>query len=238
MNLLFIHGAGASKDKWRALAPYFKDAEADFIDLPGHGDNTESLCHSIEEMAQWLLSRLKPNTIVIGHAMGGLVALALAAKSPQVKGVVLASSFYELPTAGDWLQSLSSSGCPDSVFDAAYADGAPLALLAQEKAAWQVMKPEVWVTDLRVCAQHRTGKQDLTSLTVPVLAISGAKDQVLPKNAAVALSDAYCRTENQILFGTGHHVILEAPLACARAIQAFTQSTRQKLKNQEKRLCC
>ncbi|MBP6116873.1 MAG: alpha/beta fold hydrolase [Neisseriaceae bacterium] len=238
MNLLFIHGAGASKDKWRALAPYFKGRDADFIDLPGHGDNAEGLCHSIEEMAAWLQQKLKPETIVVGHAMGGLVALALAAKNPQVKGVVLASSFYELPVAHTLLESLSSRGCPDRVFDVAYADSAFPALLVQERAAWRATAPEVLATDLQVCAAHRTGKQNLTSLTVPVLALAGAQDRLLPENAAVALANAYCQTESQILFGVGHHAILEAPLACAQAIQTFAHSTRQKLKNQERRLCC
>ncbi len=238
MNLLFIHGAGGSKDKWRAVAPYFKGCDADFIDLPGHGDSAEGLCHSIEEMAVWLQDKIKANTIVVGHAMGGLVALALAAREPQIKGVVLASSFYELPVAEDAWQSLSARGCPDRVFDAAYAKSACTALLAQERAAWQATAPEVWAADLQVCAEHRSGKQDLASLKVPVLAISGAEDRLLPENAAVALSHAYCPTENHILFGVGHHAILEAPLACAQAIQTFAQCTRQKLKNQEKRVCC
>ncbi len=238
MNLLFIHGAGGSKDKWRAVAPYFNETVADFVDLPGHGDNAEGLCHSIEEMADWLQQKIKPNTIVIGHAMGGLVALALAARNPQVKGVVLASGFYELPMAAEAWQSLSTPTCPDRVIDAAYARHTCTALLAEERAAWRATAPEVLAADFQVCAAHREGKQHLCSLTVPVLSISGAEDALLPDNAAVALSDAYCPTENQILFGVGHHAILEAPLACAQAIQRFAHSTHQKLRNQEKRVCC
>ncbi|MBP6563967.1 MAG: alpha/beta hydrolase, partial [Neisseriaceae bacterium] len=236
--LLFIHGAGGSKAKWRALAPYFKGNDVDFIDLPGHGDNAEGLCHSIEDMAEWLQKKIQANTIVVGHAMGGLVALALAAKNPRVKGVVLAASFYELPLSENARLSLSPSACPDRVFDEAYAPTLPAALLAEERAACQAVGPEVLAADLRVCAEHHSGQQHLRALTVPVLSISGANDKVLPDNAAVALSNAYGQTENHILFGVGHHVILEAPLACAQAILAFARSTRQKLKNQEQRECC
>ncbi|EPR72491.1 Beta-ketoadipate enol-lactone hydrolase [Winogradskyella psychrotolerans RS-3] len=71
------------------------------IDLLGHG-KTDCIgyVHTMEAMAEAVLAVLEhlniENTHVVGHSMGGYVALALAEKKPELfKGLCLMNSTYE-----------------------------------------------------------------------------------------------------------------------------------------------
>ncbi|GAB3032208.1 alpha/beta hydrolase [Nocardioides flavus (ex Wang et al. 2016)] len=81
--MLLLHGLGATGGVWHAddgVAP----------DLPGHGAAPWHDAYSFDAMAEAVLPLLgdEPATVV-GHSMGGVVALALAAKAPdRVRRVV------------------------------------------------------------------------------------------------------------------------------------------------------
>lgn len=78
--MLLLHGLGATSGVWRGydgLAP----------DLPGHGTAAWEPSYSFERHAVAVLPLLdglgdEPMTVV-GHSMGGVVALALAALAPE-----------------------------------------------------------------------------------------------------------------------------------------------------------
>ena len=69
------------------------------LDLPGHGESENlGYVHTMEEMAEVLRSLLRTQklrkVVLIGHSMGGYVALAFAEKYPDlVKGLVLLNSY-------------------------------------------------------------------------------------------------------------------------------------------------
>ena len=77
--MLLLHGLGATGGVWRGfdgLAP----------DLPGHGtarwDDTYTFIRHAEAVLPLLDGRDEP-VVVVGHSMGGVVALALAALAPE-----------------------------------------------------------------------------------------------------------------------------------------------------------
>src|SRR5688572_8069530 len=84
--LLLLHGLGATGDVWsgwwpalarrwpgRWLAP----------DLPGHGGSAALPAYTFDALAEALVPLVEPagRTVVLGHSLGGVVALALAARS-------------------------------------------------------------------------------------------------------------------------------------------------------------
>ena len=75
--MLLLHGLGATGGVWRGfdgLAP----------DLPGHGTAAWESSYSFEGHARAVLALLGDEPVtVIGHSMGGVVALALAALAPE-----------------------------------------------------------------------------------------------------------------------------------------------------------
>jgi pimeloyl-ACP methyl ester carboxylesterase len=81
--MLLLHGLGATGGVWRAydgVAP----------DLPGHGAAPWEASFTFEGLAEAVRPLLGPDPVtIVGHPMGGVVALALAAMAPdRVRQVV------------------------------------------------------------------------------------------------------------------------------------------------------
>lgn len=88
--ILLLHGYMESIDVWDDFINYLKDDyRVITFDLPGHGiSEIKSEVHSMEFLADCAISLLEDlkisNCNVIGHSMGGYVALAFAAKRPDM----------------------------------------------------------------------------------------------------------------------------------------------------------
>jgi pimeloyl-ACP methyl ester carboxylesterase len=113
--ILLIHGTGMSARSWtnqlRGLAPALAVVA---IDLPGHGESdpaSEATVESYADAAGRLLDALGTGPVVVaGHSLGGAVALALAARHPElVKALVLISSCAKLPANNGSLERLFGS---------------------------------------------------------------------------------------------------------------------------------
>lgn len=96
---VLLHGFLENSTMWHAFVPELaKNNRIICIDLLGHG-NTECLgyVHSMELMAETVYAVLKhlkiEKTAIIGHSMGGYVALAFAEKNPDMlNGLCLMNS--------------------------------------------------------------------------------------------------------------------------------------------------
>lgn len=97
--LVFIHGFLEDKSMWNPLVEsYILNYRCICVDLFGHGQ-TENLgyIHTMEEQADMikaLLNSLKLRRYtIIGHSMGGYIALELTKKHPNnIRGIVLQNS--------------------------------------------------------------------------------------------------------------------------------------------------
>lgn len=97
--IFLIHGFLGNKSLWRA---HVKELKKSFrvicIDLPGHGaSDAFGYLHSMEFMAESVkavLDALKiRKTVMLGHSLGGYVALAFAEKYPDcLLGLILMNS--------------------------------------------------------------------------------------------------------------------------------------------------
>jgi pimeloyl-ACP methyl ester carboxylesterase len=95
--LLFIHGAGGTSRCWHNYLQYFSQAgwECLAINLRGHhpSERDESLSQVtiedyIADVEKVIQSLNIPHCVVIGHSLGGLIALKIAGKNHKIKGVV------------------------------------------------------------------------------------------------------------------------------------------------------
>jgi pimeloyl-ACP methyl ester carboxylesterase len=99
--LLFVHGELTGSWLWERYLGYFagRGWEGHALNLQNHfwsrtADPTELSFDTYTEDVVAALERLGPSTVIIGHAMGGLLALKAAERMP-IAGIVLISS--ELP---------------------------------------------------------------------------------------------------------------------------------------------
>ncbi len=97
--IVFLHGFLEYKEMWQELVTHFsKKYKVITIDLLGHGKSGNlGYIHTMEEQAAMVKEVLKQLRIrrcfLVGHSMGGYVALAFASLFPQnVKGISLMNS--------------------------------------------------------------------------------------------------------------------------------------------------
>lgn len=104
-SVVLLHGFLGNMSMWNYISSNLsKQNRVICIDLPGHG-NSDSIAkiHTMKEMAlavEAVLTFLNINQFyIIGHSMGGYVALAILEKYPKkIKGICLLNSTAEADT--------------------------------------------------------------------------------------------------------------------------------------------
>lgn len=223
-HVLLIHGAGGSANKWRLVRHHLHGVRHTAIDLPGHGASRTRVPTSIQQYADGLDEAIREDTVIVGHSMGGLIGLELAARNEHVKGLVLACSHYRLPVNERFLQFLKNGQYPDKYFYAAFGRTAGRELLKEEKAVHDASPIETALADFISCAEYENGKQIVSGLHIPVLAVYGTEDRMIPPDSREKLLAANPEAETVAIDGAGHYAILEAPQTFAETILRFDPS--------------
>lgn len=92
MTAVWLHGAGMGPEMWAAAG-----AAGLRLDLPGHGARPRAPAPTVAAMAEALVPDLPPRFDLIGHSLGGMIALHLAATRPErVRRLVVVDSFLRL----------------------------------------------------------------------------------------------------------------------------------------------
>lgn len=93
MRAIFLHAFGASRLTWAGTVSAIRGVDAIAPDLPGHGNSIGDLGDgSLEDLASRLTARIEdgPPAWLVGHSLGGGLALKLAAETPErFRGLVL-----------------------------------------------------------------------------------------------------------------------------------------------------
>lgn len=101
-TVVLLHGFLENSSMWKFLIPYLpKGKRFVAIDLPGHGaSECIGFVHTMEEMAETVHAVLQELGVrkasLIGHSLGGYVALAFAEMYPEVfkKGILFHSTSH------------------------------------------------------------------------------------------------------------------------------------------------
>ena len=90
---VFLHGFGADRLSWLGSVSALTEVDCVTPDLPGHGTAVDALEDgTLEDLATGVLTRLPdgPPAWLVGHSLGGGVAMWLAANHPERwRGLVL-----------------------------------------------------------------------------------------------------------------------------------------------------
>ncbi len=236
--VVFIHGAGMNHTVWAMQARYFAHHGYGVLglDLPGHGASGGPALESIDETADWLLRMLDAAKVeratLVGHSMGGLIALAAAAAAPErvEKLAILGGSgtmpvvpaLLELARADDpraydlmvlWGHHLGAQigGHPTPGL---WLMGGSLRLLARGAKG-------VLATDLAACNAYSNGFAAAAKVRCPALLLIGERDVMTPPRAGRALARAIAEAEVAMIPGGGHLVLVEQPDALLDALRGF-----------------
>ncbi|RIA98367.1 Alpha/Beta hydrolase protein [Glomus cerebriforme] len=98
--LIILHGLFGSKQNWKSLAKTLAqrlNTHVFTLDLRNHGDSPHSPVHNYEVMSDDVAAFIKEHkfnkTVVMGHSMGGRVAMAMALRQvPHIEKLVVVDS--------------------------------------------------------------------------------------------------------------------------------------------------
>jgi pimeloyl-ACP methyl ester carboxylesterase len=141
---LLIHGIQSSAAGWWRLAPDL--VELDYtvtaVDLPGHGASERRTTMSIEAFRDAVLGVGSSWDLVLGHSLGGTVALAAMAAVPDWTGrLILEDPSLDSGDPGPLL----------SKFLGPFTTPITLERIAAENPRWQARDHEIKVDALRQC---------------------------------------------------------------------------------------
>lgn len=224
--LVLLHGAGGAAAAWGPTLPAWAWAEVTTPDLPGRGASPGPPLADVPSLAAWLARSLEAwgleAPIVLGHSLGGGLALQLALDHPgRVGALVLVSSSARLRVHPNILAAVAAS-TPEAPFrlDFGFGPGTPQAVIDAYAEACAPTPPTSALADWRACDGFDV-RDRLSEVKAPTLVLHGSEDPLTPARFQASLAAALPHAERVELAGRGHMLPWEAPEATSQAVQRW-----------------
>jgi len=222
--ILLIHGSGVSARCWtNQLSGLAGALSVLAVDLPGHGESDPGDAASVETYAQAVANVLDAlgtgPVVAAGHSLGGAVAIALAARRPDVvRGLVLLASCAKIPhTDGATERILSALPGPlrrmiffSMAKKVLFAPGAAAGAVSAGMEDLRACRPETMLSDMRAAKTMDMGER-AARLDLPTVILCGSRDKLTPPALSARLSNLISRSRLRIIEGAGHMLPLECP---------------------------
>ena len=240
-RVVFLHGLfGQGRNFTQIAKSLAPDLRSVLVDLPNHGrsawTDTTDYDNLADEIAQWLRSTYDDPSHLVGHSMGGKVAMALALRHPDLVDRLVVVDISPAPSegAGEFEHLLDSLAGLDLAALTRRAD-------ADEQLAELIHDPRVrgfllqnlrnsddgfaWQANLRLLRDELSVIGGFPSYEAtfdhPVLWMAGElSDYVLPDHEQL-MRALFPRTRLVTIKGAGHWVHSEQPEAFISALRVF-----------------
>ncbi len=201
--VVLLHGLWNSSNLWQSTMDHLSQHYRLYApDLPAHGQTPPRLPWTLREvaalLASWIRSLALPPATVIGHSMGGALAIMLAAAEPGLVNRLALVNAAGLPMQQPFLRALVRTGLSFKDHQTARYDSPNrLQSLAICQATYEVLTCDV--------------RPDLKAVRCPTLIVWGMRDPLFPVESAVALQRAIPGAELAMLPNVPHQVPRHAP---------------------------
>lgn len=222
--VVLLHGIASSSATFAYVVPLISGSHRVVaLDLLGFGESPspEHATYSVEEHAAAVLRtirrlRLRDPVVLVGHSMGALIAIRIAATKPRwvSKLVVVSPPIYLTPDAvADW-RDRAALGAYQRMYDYLRSNkqftmraAAGLARLSPIKNLLEVSERNwtPFVLSLEHAIESQTTVSDLASVQAPVELVYGAIDPLLSP-AGIKLAGSMRHVTAHLVEG-GDHVI-------------------------------
>jgi pimeloyl-ACP methyl ester carboxylesterase len=230
--LVLLHGYPLDNHLWDGVAPLLENT-FDLIlpDLRGFGKSTTvDSPYTMDDYASDIAGLLDQLGIqkaaIVGHSMGGYVALAFARLYPErVSGLGLVSS-QALADPPDRKEGRYKSAADVSdngiggvveTMTPKFTSDERLQGLARE--AMERQQPAAFIGALKAMAERMDSTPLLSSFKFPVVIIHGETDALIPIDRAREVKKAIPHAQLVELNGAGHMPMMEAKEETARALK-------------------
>lgn len=218
-NLVLLPGFMLDDALWDDVVPHLPaDWNVQRIALP-RGD-------TVREVARALSARIVAPSVVVGFSMGGYVARAIAAASPQLVEALVLVATSSRPER-------SASRASDAVSPSSFAGLSRRAIqssLSRDHAQDQALVDRVRAMSVRLGAeafawQSALDRTDvpLREIRCPTLVVAASEDRLRTLEESRELAQAMPGARLRIIEGAGHLIPIEAPGALADVLLDWLQ---------------
>jgi pimeloyl-ACP methyl ester carboxylesterase len=217
--IVLVHGLSGSGRWWYKNVPFLAQSRRVYlVDLPKFGRlRRHGRRFDLGEAGRWLAAWIDAAGLdqpdLVGHSMGGLIAVQLAAASPRSLGrLVLTAPAVHLPVrslVGSIPALLTAAGATSAAF---------LAVLAYD--AVRAGPATLWRAS-RQLLRENVGTEQLASITNPTLIVIGDRDPLVPVPVGQSLQQTIPGSRLVVVKGAGHAVMYDRPRAFNEAVQDF-----------------
>lgn len=240
-DLVLLHGWGLHAGIWdpvvEALSRRFR---LHLYDLPGHGLSAPVDHFTVDEVCAALARSVPERAHWLGWSLGGMLAMAFAARHPQrVTRLALVASNPKFVASADWPHAMA----PEVLAGFAQALGADYAATlnrflglvargAPDSGVLRTLRRALQSTPAPTAGALRAGLEILRcadlrapagALQMPVLWLAGARDTLVPVAALRALVEASPRQRLCEFAQAGHAPFISHPDAFIAALTEFLE---------------
>jgi 3-oxoadipate enol-lactonase len=229
--IVFLHGVGSDKSVWRPQIEHFgMSRRAIAFDYPGYGESDPLAGGG--DFASAMLAALDALDVarahVCGLSLGGVVAIAMYARSPErCASLVLADTFARHPDGAaicqrsiDASRTMPMRDLAEARVDMLLGGGASSGLRAEvvetmaaiDPAAYRIGAEEVWLADQR---------EEARAIRVPALVLCGTEDRITPPALSEELAALIHGASLNLIAAAGHLANAEQPAAFNAAVERF-----------------
>jgi pimeloyl-ACP methyl ester carboxylesterase len=236
---LLLHGLGGTSNSWTPLLAALSRCVIIRPDLPGSGrshrvEGELTIDRTVEATLRLLDVLSHERVHVVGHSMGTIVAVHLAAREPKrVRSLVLFGPLLAPPdpardairARGGKARSEGMTGMQaiaDTLVQAstsAESKAKRPAAIAFVRESLMRQDPEGYARSCEALAEAQPA--DTSKIACPTLLVTGDEDMVAPPQAVRAMSEKIAGSRVEILRGCGHWTPLEKPEECMQLLQRF-----------------
>jgi pimeloyl-ACP methyl ester carboxylesterase len=231
--LVFVHGSGDSAKSWALVIAGLPAVPCVALDLPGHGGLIEHPgpdAMSVRDYAAFVRAEIARRGLigarVVGHSLGGAIALQLALDAPDVvDGIALVGTGARLRVLPDLLaaaqtdQALAQPQLTGFGFAPGHEEARDRFLREKEPVA-----PGTLHRDLAACDAFDCRDQ-LERIACPALIVVGNEDRLTPPKYAAYLYDHLSQATLVEIAGSGHYLQQETPEELADALRDWRAQT-------------
>jgi len=225
LPVLFIHGAGANSSVWHLQTNHFKDSVA--FELPGHPNGLG--LSTIEGYADVVASQIKEKRlrrpVIVGHSMGGAIAIELALRKEPLEALVLVGTGGRLRVRPEFLIQIKDNyeAAAKLIASWSVASSADPVLVDRMARDLLLVRPEVTLGDFLAC--DRFDRMDrLGEITCQTLIVCGEADRMTPRKYSEYLHEKIRDSKLVLIPGAGHGVMLEKHREFNWALESFLTS--------------
>jgi len=234
--LVLLHGYPLDHHLWDEVVPLLEDTFDVIVpDLRGFGESTiTNSSPKIEDYAEDIAGMLDylgiQKAAIVGHSMGGYVALAFARLYPEhVSGLGLVSS-QVLPDPPDRKEGRykSAADVEENGIESVVATMTPKftsdeKLQGFARPMMERQPPAAYVGALKAMAERPDSTPLLSKLEVPVVIIHGNADALIPFERAREVKAALPQAHLVEISGVGHMPMMEEKEKVAQGLRHLAQ---------------